>query len=97
MLGLLFILFSVTACGSNPSGTYTSTGLLGVKSTVTFNGSTLEMQTPLGGREVYKYELRNNKTEIIVTDAVNNKSQIFTFKYVKDPECVVLNGTAYYR
>jgi hypothetical protein len=97
IISLLLILFLVSACDSKPSGAFTATGFLGVKTTVTFNGNNMEMQTPLGGRVVYKYEIRNNGTEIILTDVANNKSDIFTFKYVKDPPCVVLNGTAYYR
>jgi hypothetical protein len=95
-ISIIVILLS-SACSSKPSGTFTATGLLGIKSTVTFNGDILELQTPLGGKDVFKYEIRSNGTEIILTNIATNKSQISNFKYVNDPPCVVLNGTAYYK
>ena len=97
LLAMAVLLFSITACAAKPSGTYTATGLLGVKYIVTFTGDTVEMQNVLGGKDVYKYEIRNNNTEIILTDPATNKSKISSFKYIKDPAGVVIDGTAYYK
>ena len=94
---LLAISFLAAGCSSKPSGTFTATGLLGIKTSVSFSGDTVDIQTPLGGREVYKYEIRNNGTEMILTDVSNDTSKIVSYKYIKDPACVVLNGTAYYK
>ena len=97
LLALVVLLFSMAACVVKPSGTYTATGLLGIKSTVTFTGDTVEMQNLLGGKDVYKYEISNNQTEIILTDPATNKSKTASYKYIKDPAGVVINGTAYYK
>jgi hypothetical protein len=98
ILGLtLMLLISFTACSPRPSGTYTATGLLGVKQTAVFKNDIVEMQNILGGKQVYKYEIRDNRTEIILTDVVSGRSKILSFKYIKDPACVVIDGTAYYR
>ena len=92
-----FLLFSMAGCVVKPSGTYTATGILGIKSSVTFTGDTVEMQGPLGGTNVYKYEIRSNNTEIILTDPATDKSQIHSYKYIKDPAGLVIDGTAYYK
>ncbi len=97
LLTLIVLLFSVSACVIKPSGTYTATGVLGIKSSVTFTGNTLEMQGPLGGKNVYKFEIRSNNTEIILTDPSTDKSTIHSYKYIKDPSGVVIDGTAYYK
>ena len=97
LLALVVLLFSMAACVIKPSGTYTATGLLGIKTSVTFTGDTVEMQGPLGGKDVYKYEIRSNNTEIILTDPATNKSKISSYKYITDPAGVVIDGTAYYK
>lgn len=94
---LLLVVLSVFACASKPLGTYTATGLFGVKETVIFYNKTLETQNALGIKQLYNYEIRKNGTEIIVTDIANGKSQVWTYKYVKEPACVIINGTSYYR
>lgn len=94
---LLILVFLVTACAARPSGIYTASGPLGIKQSLVFQGDTLEMQSFLGGKQVYKYEIRSNQTEIILTEIVSDQSRVHSYKYIKDPACVVIDGIAYYR
>jgi hypothetical protein len=91
------IIVLVSACGSKPSGTYTATGILGLERTITFEDDTVEIQSAIGIKKVYKYEIRDNGEEIILTDIVSEKSVISSYKFIKDPPCVVIDDIAYYK
>ena len=101
----LAVLFLLSACGAKPSGTYKSdkppdtykSDVNPGTVSVTFTNDTLTVQNSSNYRYNYKYEIKNNGTEIIMTEIVHNKIWSNKFQYIKDIDCVIIGEDKFFR
>jgi hypothetical protein len=82
-----------------PKGLYMTTDALTFNSYINFiSEDTLEMGNSLLGKDILKYELLNNETQIKaigLTDSAFNFEG--SFQYIKEIECVVIEGIRYFK
>jgi len=101
VLGLSLVMSSCSIIpglkSNKPSGTYTASAM-GISQTITFKGSnTLELNSDLQGKQVATYTISDDGQSITATNIVTNEVGTVSFKYIKDQDCVVLAGVAYYK
>ncbi len=103
---LVMLVFTVIGCdiidspaktdSTGPSGTYVYT-ILGIEQTLTFRGDTLEVYDVLDGKRVFEYKISEDGKQLVATSVATGKTTTESFKYIKEHECVVMNGKEYYK
>ena len=101
VLGLSLVISSCSIISglksNNPSGTYTAS-VMGIAQTLTFkSNNTLEINDDFSGKQVGKYSISADGQSITVTNIVTNEVGTVSFKYIKEQECVVFAGVAYFK
>ena len=101
VLGLSLVISScsiISGLKSNkPSGIYKAS-VMGIAQTLTFkSNNTLEINDDFSGKQVGKYSISADGQSITVTNIVTNEVGTVSFKYIKEQECVVFAGVAYFK
>jgi hypothetical protein len=78
---------------SIPQGTYKASFPRGWS--VTFKGDTLTYVSAITLK--YKYQINNDGNYIYLTGIGFDETENFTYKYYEEDECVVINGTTFYK
>jgi hypothetical protein len=79
-----------SVANAEPSGTYAAT-YMGIEQTITFKGDVLEIYNRLDGKHVFKYTISKDGSKLTTTDVATNVSKTYSFKYIKEYECVLSN------